>query len=93
MKTEGGAPSNEPSGAVKGESKPQICSICGIQLSSKDEFCPACMLRKVLEEKIESGESFSEHSVKPRSVWLQWALKLLEFGIGSPFRSRAGNYR
>ena len=71
MKTEGGAPSDEPSGAVKGESKPQICSICGIQLSSKDEFCPVCMLRKVLDEKIESGESFSEHSVKPRSVWLQ----------------------
>jgi protein kinase-like protein len=67
MKTEGGAPSNEPSGAVKGESKPQICSICGIQLSSKDQFCPVRVLRKVLDEKVESGESFSEHSVKPRS--------------------------
>jgi hypothetical protein len=29
------------------------------------QFCPACMLRKALEGKFESGESSSEHAPKP----------------------------
>ena len=44
--------------------------------------CNAGLFREALHEILHSAESFGI-----------WALKLLEFGIGSPFRSRAGNYR
>jgi hypothetical protein len=44
--------------------------------------CNAGLFREALHEILRSAESFGI-----------WALKLLEFGIGSPFRSRAGNFR
>src|SRR6266481_7279119 len=43
------------------------CSICGNEFSGAMEFCPVCMLRKVLADGIESGESSSEEAVKPTS--------------------------
>jgi serine/threonine protein kinase len=45
----------------------RTCPSCGNEFSGAVEFCPVCMLRKALAERVESGESSSEHSVKPTS--------------------------
>jgi hypothetical protein len=44
----------------------RTCSVCGSEFSEGLKFCPVCMLRKVLAEGLESGESSSsEDTVKP----------------------------
>jgi hypothetical protein len=44
----------------------RTCPSCGNEFSGAMEFCPVCMLRKVLADGVESGESSaSEHTVKP----------------------------
>ena len=43
----------------------RICASCGNEVSGAMEFCPVCMLRKVLAGGVESGESSaSEDTVK-----------------------------
>src|ERR1700736_5747990 len=43
----------------------RTCPSCGNEVSGAMEFCPVCMLRKVLAGKVESGESSaSEDTVK-----------------------------
>jgi hypothetical protein len=42
----------------------RICSICGNEFAGAMEFCPVCMLREALPDRAESGESFSEDTVK-----------------------------
>ena len=49
---------------MKSESR-RVCSICGNEFSGAMEFCPVCMLRKVLAGGVESGESSFEEAVKP----------------------------
>jgi len=47
----------------------RICPSCGNEYSGAMEFCPVCMLRKALVERVESGESYaSEDTVKPRTL-------------------------
>jgi predicted ATPase len=44
----------------------RTCPSCGNELSGAVEFCPVCMLRKALVERVESGESSaSEVMIKP----------------------------
>src|SRR5271165_6242714 len=44
----------------------RTCPSCGNEFSGAVEFCPVCMLRKALVERVESGESSaSEETVKP----------------------------
>jgi serine/threonine protein kinase/Tfp pilus assembly protein PilF len=45
----------------------RICAACGAKFSaaSENEFCPVCMLREALAGGVESGESFSEDTLKP----------------------------
>jgi hypothetical protein len=44
----------------------RVCSICGNEFSGAMEFCPVCMLRKVLADGVKSGESSaSEVTIKP----------------------------
>src|ERR1700688_2713641 len=44
----------------------RTCPSCGNEFSGALEFCPVCMLRKALVERVESGESSaSEDTVKP----------------------------
>jgi serine/threonine protein kinase len=44
----------------------RTCPSCGNEFSGAMEFCPVCMLRKVLADGVESGESSaSEDTVKP----------------------------
>jgi serine/threonine protein kinase len=44
----------------------RTCPGCGSELSEAAEFCPVCMLRKALADRVESGESSaSEDTVKP----------------------------
>ena len=38
----------------------RVCPSCGNEFSGAVEFCPVCMLRKALEEEIQSDESTSE---------------------------------
>jgi hypothetical protein len=49
------------------KTEPQrTCPSCGNEFSGAMEFCPVCMLRKVLADGVESGESSSpEDTVKP----------------------------
>jgi serine/threonine protein kinase len=47
----------------------RTCPSCGNEYSGAMEFCPVCMLRKALVERVESGESYaSEDTVKPRTL-------------------------
>ena len=47
----------------------RTCPSCGNEFSGAMEFCPVCMLRKALVERVESGESSaSEDTVKPTPV-------------------------
>ena len=44
----------------------RTCPSCGNEFSGAMEFCPVCMLRKALADRVESGESSaSEDTVKP----------------------------
>ena len=44
----------------------RTCPSCGNEFSGAMEFCPVCMLRKGLADRVESGESsVSEDTVKP----------------------------
>jgi serine/threonine protein kinase/predicted ATPase len=43
----------------------RTCPSCGNEFSGAVEFCPVCTLRKALADGVQSGESFSEHTVKP----------------------------
>ena len=44
----------------------RTCPSCGNEFSGAVKFCPVCMLRKALVERVESGESSaSENTVKP----------------------------
>src|ERR1700758_5097525 len=44
----------------------RTCPSCGNEFSGAMEFCPVCMLRKVLADGVESGESSSsEDTVEP----------------------------
>jgi serine/threonine protein kinase/predicted ATPase len=43
----------------------RTCPTCGNELSGAMEFCPVCMLRKVLAGGVASGESSFEEAVKP----------------------------
>src|SRR6516164_1037308 len=42
----------------------RTCPVCGNEFSGAMEFCPVCMLRKGLAGGVESGEAFSEDTVK-----------------------------
>ena len=44
----------------------RTCPSCGNEFSGALEFCPVCMLLKVLADKVESGEpSTFEETIKP----------------------------
>jgi serine/threonine protein kinase len=43
----------------------RTCLFCGTQFPATSEFCPVCILRRALDERAESGESFSEDVVTP----------------------------
>ena len=43
----------------------RTCPSCGNELSGAMEFCPVCVLRKGLSNRVESGESATEGTVKP----------------------------
>ena len=45
----------------------RICPSCGNEFSGAMEFCPVCMFRQALAGDVESGESFSENTLKPTS--------------------------
>jgi hypothetical protein len=49
------------------KTEPQrICPSCGNEFAGAMEFCPVCMLRKALADRVESGESSaSEDTVGP----------------------------
>jgi hypothetical protein len=59
------------------------CPICGNEFSGAVEFCPVCMLRKALDEEVESGESSSELSVKPTSELLAQRFENYELAKGA----------
>jgi serine/threonine protein kinase len=44
----------------------RICPSCGNELSAAAEFCPVCMLRKGLADRLDSGESSSGESFKTK---------------------------
>jgi predicted ATP-dependent serine protease len=52
------------------KTEPQrTCASCGNEFSGAMEFCPVCMLRNALVERVESGESSaSEDTVKPTTA-------------------------
>jgi len=41
------------------------CPTCGNEFAEAMEFCPVCMLRKAAADGVQSGESSSEHTVRP----------------------------
>jgi hypothetical protein len=44
----------------------RTCPSCGNDLTGTMEFCPVCMLREALADRVESGDSsVSEHTVEP----------------------------
>src|SRR5262245_6401967 len=43
----------------------RTCPSCGNEFSGAMEFCPVCMLRRAVAGGVQSGESSSEHTVKP----------------------------
>src|SRR6516165_6367601 len=45
----------------------RTCPSCGNEFSGAMEFCPVCMLRKGLAGGVESGESSTEVTLKPRT--------------------------
>ena len=45
----------------------RVCPSCGNEFSGAMEFCPVCMLHRALAEDVESGESSSEDTAKPKS--------------------------
>ena len=49
---------------MKPESR-RICPSCGNKFSGAMEFCPVCMLRKGLADRVESGEPSFEEAVEP----------------------------
>jgi rubrerythrin len=54
----------------------RTCTICGAKFSAtaSSGFCPMCMLRKALAGEIESAESSSEDTVKPKARTVRAAL-------------------
>ena len=45
----------------------RTCPSCGNAFSGAMQFCPVCMLRKGLAGGVESGESSTEDTLKPRT--------------------------
>jgi hypothetical protein len=43
----------------------RTCPGCGNEFFGAMEFCPVCMLRKALADRVESGESSCEEAVRP----------------------------
>jgi predicted amidophosphoribosyltransferase len=54
----------------------RTCPSCGNEFSGAMEFCPVCMLRKVLADGVESGESSSsDDTVKPNRRGFDFCVK------------------
>src|SRR5215468_8658694 len=41
------------------------CPTCGNEFAEAMEFCPVCMLREAVADGVQSGESSSEHTLRP----------------------------
>src|ERR1700751_1712380 len=57
----------------------RTCPSCGNEFSGTLEFCPVCMLRRVLAGGVESGESSFEEAAKPTPV--QWLHRLEQYQL------------
>src|SRR5215468_5810709 len=44
------------------------CPTCGNEFAEAMEFCPVCMLREAVADGVQSGESSSEHTLRPTPV-------------------------
>jgi len=60
----------------------RTCPSCGNEFSGAMEFCPVCMLRKVLPGGVESGESSFEEAAKPTPVQELQRLEHYELVMG-----------
>ena len=47
----------------------RVCPSCGNEFSGAVEFCPICMLRRVLDEEV---ESFSEQAQAGQGLVWEW---------------------
>jgi hypothetical protein len=90
MESEETAPSNEPSGAVEGESESAVCSICGTRLSTTGELCPVCMLRSALSESPETIGSSSEQASAESEVQRFEHYELVKGQDGKPIELGRG---
>ena len=64
----------------------RVCPSCGNEFSGAVEFCPVCMLHGALADDVESGESFSERVIKPKSQDVAGRFQHYEVVVGEDGR-------